>query len=349
MEEANRGFSTKLDKTQKTVNEILREIENWRNLGNKSKSKLLEYTIGKELFFSLSFHGALMKHQRGGIQAKQLKVLRLQDILDFAKSLYETNRNFNLEIDRSIRILKDLLDKERAFYATKGSLEHLSLRTIEFFDGAEELLTVASAVSSEINEINSEYQKEAKNYSSKVNSTKELNDLNQSAINRTSYLERLIRSLDEEQHSIEDLFGKCELILSNERENIRCFLDILSDRGIDTVLLYKPFDEVVSQALSDIKKFVRDEETKYSWNEVVETINHLKNRLYKEVKTLLSENQFRVLLVLAEKSKTQSWFDTSALKDELKSRLELTGDQVEETLESLLEAKMLKSGVSLPI
>ena len=349
MEEAERGFLTRHHEVEEPANHIFTEIDNLRSLGDESKAKLLKYSISEEYPVSSAFHQALLSYQRGTTKATPLKVLKLNDILDFTRSLFEASKNFNARINDSLETLEQLIEKEKTWLAAEKSITDLANRTLSFFDEGGELFTEASAASSDIEKVVKNHEEKAAEFKESIKSETELYEMNQRAKLASRELEELIDSLGEQQTCLQKLFEKCVTILKKHRENIVRFLDVLEKRGINVTLLSKPFEEVIGQAIGDIEGYANRKETKYTWKEVLENLDNLKLGLYNELKNILSEDQFNVLLVLAEASAAQEWFDMAALSQDLMARLNMTEGQIDDIIKSLLQAKMLKQGISLPI
>jgi len=349
MEEAERGFLTRYKEVEEAVNRIFTEIRNLRSLGDESKAKLLKYSITEEYPLSSALHQALLSYQKGTTKASPLKVLKLDDILVFTRNLFETSKNFNAKINDALETLEQLINREKTWLVAEKSITDLATRTVSFFDGGGELFTEASASFSEVEQIVKNHEEKAAEFKKSIKSDNELYEMNRRAALASRELEELIESLGKQQTCLQKLFEKCVTILKKHRENIVRFLDVLEKRGVNVTLLSKPFEEVIGQAISDIEDYANRKETKYTWKEVLENLNNLRAGLYNELKNILSEGQFNVLLALAEVSAEQEWFDLAVLSQNLAARLNMTEVQINNIIKSLLEAKMLKQGISLPI
>ena len=193
------------------------------------------------------------------------------------------------------------------------------------------------------------YENEVVEFQRSMELEVEIDKLIEKALEAEESLKRLIDSFEHVQRNLKNLFEKSISILKHKKENILKFIDVLKEGGIDVVMLAQPFEEVIEQAIRDINGLKEGKETKYSWRQIIDNLEGLKKNLFNEVKNILTQDQFNVLLAIVDASARQNWFDLSELKEDLLEQFNLSENKVDEIIEVLVQKKMLKQGVSLPI
>jgi len=278
-----------------------------------------------------------------------LKTLTLTDIYDFIRKVRDSQSNFNLRINESLNILDSLIKHEKTILAAGEEILGLAKRAVGFFEEGGELLTGATATFSAVQRIMETYEKSDADFQESMKLKVEIDKINQKASEVDKTLANLIGSVAEEQNSLKRLYEKSTIILRKRKENVIKFIEVLEEGRIDVVMLSKPFEEVIEQATSDIEELTRGKETKYTWKQILESLEELKLKLYNAVKDFLTEDQFNILLFLVDASPKQKWFDLSILRNELISQFGKSEKEVNEIIESLIEKKLINPGVSLPI
>ena len=349
MEEAKRAFSTRYKEVNDAIGDIVEERSKLQGLGDESKSKLLKYSIDKRYLMSSTFHQALLSYQKSPVKPILLKTLSLSDVHGFIEKMHDTQKDFNSKINESLKILESLIKHEKILLAAGEESLDLAKRTVNFFDGGGELLTGASAILSDVQQSMKAYEEEVVKFQQSMKPKVEIDKINQKAWAANEKLFKLTYSLGQEQTSLKSLCQKSVSILKKHQENILKFLEVLEEGGIDVVIFSKPFEEVIGQATSDIDELTERKETKYAWKQILDNLEELKLKLYSEVKNILTEDQFNALLVIVDASAKQKWFDLSNLRRDLMTQFDMSENQVNELIKSLVRNKMLKQGVSLSI
>jgi|Deesub1362B_J571_1020462.scaffolds.fasta_scaffold00334_14 hypothetical protein len=349
IERAEYAFSTRYSEIKDAIDDIIEERRRLQGLGDESRSKLLRYAVDKRYAMSLAFHQALLGYQREPIKPTPLKTLSLKDILNFFEKLYNAQRDFNSKINDSLKILEAMINNEKILLASGEETLNLAVKTVDFFEDGEELSTQASAFLSDVHKYKSMYEKEVVEFHQFMDLKVEIDKLNEKASEAKESLVRIIGSFEQVRRDLKNLFEKGIGILKHKKENILKFIEVLEEGGIDVVMLAKPFEEVIEQAISDINGLKEGKESKYTWKQILNNIEELKKKLFNEVQNILTQDQFNVLLAIVDASARQNWFDLSELKEDLLEQFNLSENKIDKIIEVLVQKKMLKQGVSLPI
>jgi len=349
MEGAERAFSARYEEAKEAIDKIIEGKKKLQGLGDESKSKLLKYSIDKRYVISSTFHQALLGYQRRPVKPVLLKTLSLSDIYDFVEKMHDTQRDFNFKIIQSLKILESLIKHEKTILAAREENLELSKRIVDFFDEGGELLTGATAILSDAQKFMKLYEKKVVEFRQSMEHKVEIDEINQKASVTNEKLFNLINSLEQEQTNLKSLCEKSIRILEKHQDNIHKFLEVLGEGGIEVVMLSKPFKEVIGQAISDIEELTHRKECKYTWKQILDNLEDLKLKLYNEVKNILTEDQLDFLLAIVDASAKQEWLDLSNLRKDLMNQFNMSENEIDEIIKSLIQKKMLKQGVSLPI
>lgn len=349
MEGAERAFSTIHEGVSNAIREVIRAKEKLRGLGSESRSRLLKYSINEQYTISSAFHKALLSYQSKPIKPIALKTLSIRNIIDFLEKMHDTQREFNFKINESLKILESLINREKTLLAAGEETANLAERLVSFFEEGGELLTAAAAVNSDVGEYMKTYADRAIEFQRSMEQKAEIDDINETASKTDDKLFNWTNLLEQGQKRLSDLCEKSTAILRKHQDNILKFLDILQEGGVDVIRLSTPFKEVIGQAIKDIEGLSNGEKSEYTWKQVLDNLEGLKLKLFGEVKNILQEDQFNVLLAIVEASATQEWLDLLALRKNLTGQFEMSEDQIDETIKALIQRKMLKEGISLPI
>jgi len=349
MEQAERAFSERFNEVKKITDDIIEERRKLVNIGDESRAKLLKYYIDKQYIISSTLHRTLLDFQIKPIKPLPLKTLSLKDVYGFVKNMYKLLSDFNYKIGESLRFLNSIIKNEKTLLAAYEEILDLAKRTVEFFDEKGELLTKAHMIFSSVERTIELYKEKAFEFQQSMESLVEIDEINKKSSKIDEYLINLINSLEQERERLKDLHQKSIDFLKKYEDNIIKFLEVLEGGGIDIILFSRPFKEIIEQAITDIEELAQRKETKYTWKQILDNLDEIRSKMLNEVKNILSEDQFNVLLFLIDASSKQEWFDLSTLTKKLVKEFNKSEKEINGIVESLIQRKLLKQGVSLPI
>ena len=349
MEAASRGFITKFKQVNDKIKHIGEERRKFLSIRDQSTAKLVKYSIDKNYIISSTFHQTLLDYQIRPVKPQPFKTVSLAAIYTFIKTINRMLTEFNFTITESKRILDSLINNEKNLQLALGELENLAKRTEIFFDGEDELYKEASAIFSAIRGVMEMYNKRALTFQQTMKSTLTIDIINKKARETNKSIEKLIDSLDSEDRRIKNLHKKSIDILEEYESNVLKFLDLLEEGGIKMAIFSTPFKEVIGKSINYIEELYQTKDVKYTWIQIQKDLDDLRLQLYKEVKNVLSKDQFNLLFALVNASVQQTWFDLSILTEEFMSQFNKTEVEINEIIQSLIQMNLIKIGISLPI
>jgi len=349
MEAAEQAFLSRYEEVKGVLGNITEERNRLHGLGDESKARLLKYSINEQYGISSNLHQALLKYQKTPVKPLLFKTLTLTNIYDFIRKVRDSQSDFNLRINESLRVLDSLIKHEKTILAAGEEILGITKRAVDFFEEGGELLTGATATFSAVQGIMDTYEKIVADFQESILLKVEIGEINQKASEVDKTLASLIDSVADEQNSLKSVYEKSTILLRKRKESITKFIEVLEEGRIDVVMFSKPFEEVIEQATSDIKELMQGKQTKYTWRQILENLEELKVKLYNQVKSSLTEDQFNILLFLVDESPKQKWFDLLTLRGQLISQFGKSEEEVDAILKSLIGKRLIKQGVSLPI
>jgi hypothetical protein len=349
LERVAEAFTKRLQEIKDKCNDIFKETERISVTGNQIKARLLKYSIDKAYHLAAQFHDKLMQCQMMPIQAKPLTRLSLDDIKNFFEKMSEALNEFDRKVSTSLTYLDFILEEEKKIVLIKDIIVMKAENAKKFFKDGEELLSEASAVLSEASKVTNRYNQAVSSMLGLENTSLNIDVLNEIASKVQKNLSEITASFNSLDGRLQDLYQKSIDILEAYREDIKKFLLALKEVNIDVTMLGKAFDATISQAIQDIQALSQGKEIRITWKSILNDLEQIKQKLFEEVKNVLSQDEFNVLFIVVDASTKKEWLDKSGLVQQIVSQFSKSEDEAKKLVNALIKKQLLKEGVSLPI
>ncbi|MEM2742233.1 MAG: hypothetical protein QXD95_08835, partial [Nitrososphaeria archaeon] len=218
-----------------------------------------------------------------------------------------------------------------------------------FFEEYESEETIIEGAFTKIEEIDNKYNLVCQWGQSLSEKTRSMDEFNDAVRELFKELTELIGSLNMLDAKLVELCQERIRYIEAYQTNITKMLDVLKEAGEDATPLKKAFKEIADEAVESLKNLSLGNNVKLKWREIEEDLNLLRKQLLENVKRILSEEEFGVLLLIIERSLAQRWLVLPEITDDIASSLGKTKHQVSEIINKLAEKKLLKIGISLPL
>ena len=343
------AFKTKNEEIQNRCKEVLSEIEDSSNLSNRIKTKLIQYDISEAYKVSKTIHTSLIKCQMKPIKAKPLVSLSIRDIKTLFDEIYNALKEFDGKVESSLAYLRMIMSREKTFISMKDVVLKKANNIKNFFEGYDQEVQTVSAISVEINASLKEYEKLIKDALQVCDASLSLDEINKAAEDTASKLDAITNSLGRADTKLQELCKRNIENLNSYKRNAERFLEVLKEAKIDVTVFRSAFEATISEANDNLTKLSLGSDVKLTWTDVWDDLEKLKKKLFDRVKQILSEDEFNVLFLVVEAAPSRKWFDSSELVETVVSNFQKTHKQAQDLIESLVDKKLLKKGISLPI
>jgi CRISPR/Cas system-associated endoribonuclease Cas2 len=275
--------------------------------------------------------------------------LSLEDIKSFFNELYKTLKEYSQKIKTSLEIINNMINKEKTFVSASSTVSAKASTLKNFFDGYKIEISKIANITLEIDEITQKYESLCQCSQGLGEKTKGIDEFNKNAWQIFEKLSDLITSLDKLDNELKRICQEKIDYIRAYQINVMKMLDVLKEAGEDATAFNKAFKETAEEAVECLNDLSLGRTVKLKWAEIDEDLELLKKQLLERVKRIISEDEFRVLLLIIEKSAIQQWLALSEIIDDVASILGKTSKQALEIVEKLAEKKLIKLGVSIPI
>jgi hypothetical protein len=342
-------IKTKKEEIINKCKEILNRINDSQNLYNEINAYLTKYNIADPYKLSKAIFSSLKSCQTTPIKAPLMAFLSLEDIKSFFNELYKTLKEYSQKIRTSLDIINNLISKEKTFISAKNVVLVKANNFKIFFEGYKSEISKMEDINFEIEEISNKYESICQNGQSLSEKTKGIDEFNRAAWDILDELSSLITSLNRLNDKLRDLCQERIDYIKTYQANIAKMLDVLKEAGEDATLLNKALKEITDETIECLNNLSLGSTVKIKWHEIEEDLGSLKKQLLERTKYILSEEEFEVLLFIIEKSAIRQWLTLQEVIDNITSKLGKTSQQASEIIKKLVEKKLLRMGVSLPI
>jgi hypothetical protein len=283
------------------------------------------------------------------IKAKPLVSLSIRDIKTLFDEIYNALKEFDGKVESSLAYLRMIMSREKTFISMKDVVLKKANNIKSFFEGYDQEVQTVSAISVEINASLKEYEKLIKDALQVCDASLSLDEINKAAEDTASKLDTITNSLGRADTKLQELCKRNIENLNSYKRNAERFLEVLKEAKIDVTVFRNAFEATISEANNNLTKLSLGSDVKLTWKDVWDDLEKLKKKLFDRVKQILSEDEFNVLFLVVEAAPSRRWFDSSELVETVVSNFQKTHKQALDLIESLVDKKLLKKGISLPI
>jgi DNA repair exonuclease SbcCD ATPase subunit len=323
-------------------------IENSSEYYDEISAKLAKYDISDVYKLSKNIFNLLKSYQAVPIKAPQQAFLSLEDVKSFFSQLYKAYKEHSSKIGISLNIIQNLIKEEKTLNSAKNII-FAKVNNFKFFFEGYESETKIIEIASIVQENDKKYELMCQSSESLGENIKEIDEFNEAIQEKLNDLSKLISSLDKIDEKLRDLCQKRISYIEAYHSNITKMLDVLKEAGEDATGLKKAFKQTVDLAIEYLNNLSSGNNVKVKWRDIEEELASLENQLLDSVKRILSKEEFKVLLLIIEKTATRRWLTLPEIIEDIASVLNKGKEEVSETVERLANKKLLKKGISLPI
>lgn len=343
------SFSEKYIGIKNRCGTINNGITNCNNIKSKIKGKILTYKIESEFQASQKLRDRLLECKLKPIEASLIYKPSLEDIEKFFDSVYGYLNQYYNQAEENLKQLDAILKAEATILKKKDELTQKAEIFTKFFD-------VEGEPTSWVKEAQSKISSTVQQYTGIVKEIQETKEIESSMDKLGDYLKKinermgkLVKSFNEVNDQFAELLKYCKNFLDIHEKNVERFITVLKEGGIDVSMFGNELTQIVKQGKSELDNLGKTMKISGSWKTLLAELDSFRDKLYKEVKKFLPEDEFNVLFLIVQMLSKSKWMDLSDVIKETGLKLKKNDKEISEIISHLSEKKLLKNGVSLPI